>query len=72
MHEHSLKDTTISIVTNYCEGGDLEKKIRQAKYLSPSYSLNILQGLLQALKYLSDQDIIHRDIKPANILLSSG
>ena len=29
------------ILTNYCECGDLENKIRQAKYLSLSYSLKI-------------------------------
>ena len=61
------------IVTEYAEGGDLEK------LLSHNYKKNIyfeekqlLDWLIQccfALYYLHDVEILHRDIKPSNIFL---
>ena len=54
MYEYIYKDKKYGedlamILTNFCEGGDLEKKIIQAKYLSVPYSLKIFEGLLKAV-----------------------
>ena len=60
------------LLTNFCEGGDLEKHIWKKKFLNPKEALKIFRGLVDAVDYLFEKDILHRDIKPANILLNEG
>ncbi|XP_028259981.1 serine/threonine-protein kinase Nek1 isoform X2 [Parambassis ranga] len=60
------------IVMDYCEGGDLFKKINSQKgVLFPEEQ--ILDWFVQiclALKHVHDQKILHRDIKSQNIFLT--
>ncbi|KAL2076555.1 hypothetical protein ACEWY4_027849 [Coilia grayii] len=60
------------IVMDYCEGGDLFKKINSQKgVLFPEEQ--ILDWLVQiclALKHVHDRKILHRDIKSQNIFLT--
>ncbi|XP_073672798.1 serine/threonine-protein kinase Nek1 [Garra rufa] len=60
------------IVMDYCEGGDLFKKINNQKgTLFPEEQ--ILDWLVQiclALKHVHDRKILHRDIKSQNIFLT--
>lgn len=57
------------IVTQYCEGGSLDKYIKKHQNLDWG---NIVFQLGDACKYLSLKKIIHRDLKPANIFLKNG
>ncbi|XP_058249336.1 serine/threonine-protein kinase Nek1 isoform X3 [Hemibagrus wyckioides] len=59
------------IVMDYCEGGDLFKKINNQKGLFPEEQ--ILDWFVQiclALKHVHDRKILHRDIKSQNIFLT--
>ncbi|TSL47578.1 Serine/threonine-protein kinase Nek1 [Bagarius yarrelli] len=59
------------IVMDYCEGGDLFKKISNQKGLFPEEQ--ILDWFVQiclALKHVHDRKILHRDIKSQNIFLT--
>ncbi|XP_056132296.1 serine/threonine-protein kinase Nek1 [Lampris incognitus] len=60
------------IVMDYCEGGDLFKKINSQKgVLFPEEQiLNWFVQICLALKHVHDRKILHRDIKSQNIFLT--
>ncbi|KAM6354803.1 serine/threonine-protein kinase Nek2 isoform 1-T1 [Podargus strigoides] len=69
--------TTLYIVMEYCEGGDLASLIgrctKERHYLEESFVLRVLTQLTLALKEChrrSDGGVtVHRDLKPANVFL---
>lgn len=60
------------LVMEYCEGGDLRRKLNANQNTSgfgESEVRNILKCLSNAISYLHDLKITHRDIKPENIVI---
>ncbi len=78
-HENVLRlfdayETTdhLVIVTEYLDGGDLFKVIRERGRLSEPECRYVLKGILKALEHVHVKyQICHRDLKLENILLSS-
>lgn len=63
----------IYIITEYCEGGNLEDLLNSKKgRLTEAESIKIIKGIFKGFRLLRDLNIIHRDMKPANVLLSKG
>lgn len=60
------------IVTEYCDGGDLETHIKQHGPLNDREFKKIVWESYQGLKYIAEFNIIHRDFKMSNIFLSNG
>ena len=62
------------IVMDYCEDGDLYKRIRVngTKQLSESQIVDWISQMLLAIHFLHDRKILHRDIKTQNIFISKG
>ncbi|XP_035509684.1 serine/threonine-protein kinase Nek1 isoform X2 [Morone saxatilis] len=60
------------IVMDYCEGGDLFKKINSQKgvLFSEEQILDWFVQICLALKHVHDRKILHRDIKSQNIFLT--
>ncbi|XP_053184149.1 serine/threonine-protein kinase Nek1-like [Scomber japonicus] len=60
------------IVMDYCEGGDLSKKIesQEGERFSEKQILDWFVQICLALKHIHDKKILHRDIKPENIFLT--
>ncbi|XP_077450817.1 serine/threonine-protein kinase Nek1 isoform X17 [Stigmatopora argus] len=60
------------IVMDYCEGGDLFKKINSQKgmFFPEEQILDWFVQICLALKYIHDRKILHRDIKSQNIFLT--
>ncbi|XP_029282121.1 LOW QUALITY PROTEIN: serine/threonine-protein kinase Nek1 [Cottoperca gobio] len=60
------------IVMDYCEGGDLFKKINSQKgvLFSEEQIMDWFVQICLALKHVHDQKILHRDIKSQNIFLT--
>ncbi|NWI49833.1 NEK2 kinase, partial [Calyptomena viridis] len=76
--------TTLYIVMEYCDGGDLasliakcskERHVKSLHFLEESFVLRVLTQLTLALKEChrrSDGGVtVHRDLKPANVFLDS-
>eukprot|EP00052_Salpingoeca_macrocollata_P010528 m.81990 g.81990 ORF g.81990 m.81990 type:complete len:416 (+) comp17604_c0_seq3:187-1434(+) len=70
--------TTIYIIMEYCQGGDLasliKKRRRQRQYLEEEFIWKVFQQLASAMQECHQRKgdvILHRDLKPANIFLDS-
>nr|XP_046230109.1 serine/threonine-protein kinase Nek2 isoform X2 [Scatophagus argus] len=71
-------NTTLYIVMEYCEGGDLSsligRCIKDRRYLEEQFILRVMAQLTLALKECHRRrdgraTVLHRDLKPANIFL---
>ena len=69
------KESTLSIVMEYADNGDLFQKIVHHKKTSMLFDENeiwcIFIQLVKGLKALHDLNILHRDLKSANVFLES-
>lgn len=61
---------TISLLIEYCGGGDLNDRLSRPS--SRRTNLSWMRQIINAVEFLHDNDIIHRDLKPQNILLTSN
>ncbi|KAK3516830.1 hypothetical protein QTP70_023707 [Hemibagrus guttatus] len=74
-------NTTLYIVMEFCEGGDLAtlitKCIKERRYLEEEFILRVMTQLSLALKECHSRKndggstVLHRDLKPANIFLDA-
>jgi NIMA (never in mitosis gene a)-related kinase len=69
--------STLNIIMDYANGGDLSQKIREQKETKnkPFPERTILEWFTQiclAIKHIHDRKIIHRDIKSQNIFLTQN
>eukprot|EP00931_Biecheleriopsis_adriatica_P059786 TRINITY_DN3583_c0_g2_i1.p1 TRINITY_DN3583_c0_g2~~TRINITY_DN3583_c0_g2_i1.p1 ORF type:complete len:673 (-),score=100.68 TRINITY_DN3583_c0_g2_i1:30-2048(-) len=72
LHEHFEEAHTVTLVLEYCCGGDLFDAIVDRNGLSESATTRMLRHLLLALSYLHRHSVMHRDVKCENILLQHG
>ncbi|KNE69514.1 CAMK protein kinase [Allomyces macrogynus ATCC 38327] len=62
----------IYIVMEYCNGGELVKKVQLTNSIEEKDIKLVIKRLASVIGYLHDHGIVHRDIKPENILLSTS
>jgi SNF-related kinase len=58
------------LITEFCDGGDLESRVTKEGRLQESFVQEIMQGVVSGYAQIRSRGIVHRDLKPANILLS--
>lgn len=80
-----MTKNNVYIVTEYCQQGDLQKYISQAKaakekqpknspidlfpIIHPYEALKLVEKILMGYEALEEKGILHRDLKTANIFL---
>ena len=67
VHAHGVQDNNAYLVMEFCEGGDLNKRLGN-KALPPDEALGIFRQLMLALGDIHEQGILHRDLKPQNLM----
>jgi serine/threonine protein kinase len=84
VHLLDVKRTSnnLYIFTDFCNGGDLEKKLKKEGQMTEDQALAILKQMTSAFILLDNLvvknskgqrvSVMHRDIKPANILFNDG
>lgn len=60
------------LVLDYCQGGGLDRVVRERKPLPEHDAKHVIRQVLSALDYCHSMGQIHRDVKAENILLSRG
>ena len=65
-------DRNCYIITEICNGGDLETKLRRETRFSEQSAQPIIKDIFSGLLYLSQRNVIHRDLKVANVFLHNG
>ncbi|XP_039449081.1 ovarian-specific serine/threonine-protein kinase Lok isoform X1 [Culex pipiens pallens] len=72
MHDIVNRPTSVCMVLEYMEGGDLLTRITSQKALSEQTSKLFFLQMCLAVQYLHAKGITHRDLKPDNILLQDS
>ncbi len=62
------EDQFFYLVQEYIDGQNLEEELIQKGKFSEQQVLQVLQEILNVLKFIHDRNILHRDIKPSNIM----
>ncbi len=57
------------IVTELCDGGDLDMYAKKRGFLSEDEVAPFLKDILEGLIYLASLNIVHRDLKVANVFI---
>lgn len=62
-----------NIIMEYCEGGDVYKKIREKSFgeISEKQVIDWVCQILLSLEYIHSSKIVHRDIKTQNLFLKN-
>ena len=60
------------IITELCNEGDLESKVKKRGKLEDHEIRAIVADVFKGLQYLASKNIIHRDLKIANVFLNNG
>lgn len=69
LYEVFEDQTTIYLVTEYCDGGELFDEIIARGSFEEKDAANVIKQLLSSIAYCHDQNVCHRDLKPENILI---
>lgn len=64
-------DGSLTIVSEYCGGGELFDLIIASQCFTEDKARHIMRQVLLGVDYLHSRGIVHRDIKPENILACS-
>ena len=59
-------------VYEYCNGGTLERLLKDKGALPESAALTYFFQIMDAFKVLKRNNIMHRDLKPENLLMHDG
>eukprot|EP01102_Stenamoeba_stenopodia_P011578 TRINITY_DN3574_c0_g1_i1.p1 TRINITY_DN3574_c0_g1~~TRINITY_DN3574_c0_g1_i1.p1 ORF type:complete len:388 (-),score=52.59 TRINITY_DN3574_c0_g1_i1:65-1228(-) len=72
LHEYIAQRDSISLVMEYCAGGDVFQLVQQKVRLAETEARNLITQLVDAMEIAHSNGIAHRDIKLENLFLSTS
>lgn len=72
MHDLVAEQSTLGIVMDLVEGGDLRQRLKEAGTLPPSEVCRLGAGMATGLAVVHEAGLVHRDLKPENVLLDTS
>ena len=69
--DHRLEVPPHFFVTEYCEGGSLDRA-EPYWHSSPSLAIDLFLDVCSAVEHAHSHNVIHRDVKPSNIFLRTA
>jgi serine/threonine protein kinase len=60
----------IHLVLSYLDGGELFDRIKSKQVYKEKTAIICMKNMLEALKYMHENDVVHRDLKPENLILA--
>jgi serine/threonine-protein kinase len=70
VHDLVEKDDALYLVTDFVDGTDLGRLVREGGALPPDCVAVVGARVAEALDYVHFNALLHRDVKPANIMVS--
>lgn len=67
-----VTSNNLYIVTEFCEGKDVGKILRQKKTLSESQAQSIMRQVICGYRELYGMGLIHRDLKLSNLFVTGN
>lgn len=71
LNDMFLEDGCITLVSEYCDKGDLQSLIDLKLPFTEDFVIHVLFQLAMGVAYIHHQHVAHRDIKPANVFITS-
>ncbi|XP_076469959.1 serine/threonine-protein kinase Nek11-like [Babylonia areolata] len=75
-HDSFIHGESFCIITEYCDGGDMDVKIEEYKKKGMKFEekavLDWIVQLTMALQYMHSRRVLHRDLKTRNIFLRNN
>jgi len=68
LNQSGKEEQFFYLVQEFIDGQDLEEELQTKGTFSEAEVLEVLQAMLEVLKFVHENDSIHRDIKPSNIM----
>jgi serine/threonine protein kinase len=65
-----MTKNNVYIMTEFCEGGDLQQHIKKQGRLQDLEALRIIRDVADGYLAIEEKLIVHRDLKTANIFLT--
>ena len=65
---HFQEKRKFYLVQQFIEGNSLSDELIPQQLWSEEYVINLLQGILEPLAFVHQNNVIHRDIKPSNLI----
>ncbi len=67
-----LTSNNLYIVTEFCEGKDMAKILRQKKLLSEQQAQSVMRQMILGYRELYSMGFIHRDLKLSNLFVTNN
>lgn len=75
-HDSFIEKDYLCIVMDYCEKGDLQKRIKSAKSSSKIFQQTLILDwfvqLCLGVQHIHNKKVLHRDLKTSNVFITKG